>query len=213
MRSLNLASTRAQAVCSHHSYSSLALQTRLRPAALVLQLPSRRSGTRTRMSSSSSTSLAKPADTLKGAKILGREELKDPKWVHLEGIRWKTPDGREVSRRGRNSPEFRRVLGRRSLNDPTRPAAVSPHRRNVRRAAIRVHIYPKSQKRLLTSLPPLDGYHQVWECASRKTRGKAGVDAVAMLALISHPSSASQQINALQKWSANCPGTDRLTSA
>lgn len=77
------------------------------------------------MSSSRPTSLARPADTLKNAKVLGREELKEPKWVQLEGIKWVTPKGQE----------------------------------------------------------------KLWEVASRKTRGKAGVDAVAVLALISHPSS------------------------
>jgi len=40
--------------------------------------------------------LAKPADSLKSAKILGKEELKDAKWIHLEGIKWQKPDGTEV---------------------------------------------------------------------------------------------------------------------
>ena len=38
----------------------------------------------------------------------------------------------------------------------------------------------------------------VWECATRKTRGSAGVDAVAMLALISHPSSKSSSKHAMR---------------
>ena len=39
---------------------------------------------------------AKPADSLKAAKIHSREELKDPKWVHLEAIKWETPNGTQV---------------------------------------------------------------------------------------------------------------------
>jgi len=86
------------------------------------------------MSSSKSTSLARPADSLKEAKVLGREELKEPKWVQLEGIKWVTPKGQE----------------------------------------------------------------KLWEVASRKTRGKAGVDAVAILALISHPSKPLSTVIVLQ---------------
>jgi len=40
---------------------------------------------------------AKPADSLKNAKILGKEELTEPKWIHLEGIKWQKPDGTEVT--------------------------------------------------------------------------------------------------------------------
>ncbi|CAD6587637.1 MAG: hypothetical protein CYPHOPRED_003981 [Cyphobasidiales sp. Tagirdzhanova-0007] len=91
---------------------------------------------------------AKPADSLKGARILGKEELKDPKWVHLEGIKWETPNGTQVW------------------------VAVC-----------------KGEMAVLTDSST------VWECATRKTRGSAGVDAVAMLALISHPSSKSKPLS------------------
>jgi len=78
--------------------------------------------------------LAKPADSLKSAKIISRDEIKEPKWVQLEGIKWKTPDGKE----------------------------------------------------------------KIWECASRKTRGKSGVDAVSVLALISHPKKPLSTVLVLQ---------------
>lgn len=48
------------------------------------------------MSSSKATSLAKPADTLKDSKVLSKEELKEPKWVSLEGIKWRNAGGQEV---------------------------------------------------------------------------------------------------------------------
>jgi len=48
----------------------------------------------------------------------------------------------------------------------------------------------------------------VWECATRKTRGSAGVDAVAMLALISHPSS---PFNTLDPASTHTDASRRTT--
>ena len=36
-------------------------------------------------SSASIMTLAKPADSLKSAKIISRDEIKEPKWVQLEG--------------------------------------------------------------------------------------------------------------------------------
>ena len=45
----------------------------------------------------SSTSLAKPADSLTSAKVISKSQLDDPKWVHLEAIKWRNPGGQEVS--------------------------------------------------------------------------------------------------------------------
>merc|ERR1712225_148119 len=104
------------------------------PRLRQLQSLLRPTSTTRAMSSSKSTSLARPADSLKEAKVLGREGLKEPKWVQLEGIKWVTPKGQE----------------------------------------------------------------KLWEVASRKTRGKAGVDAVAILALISHPSKPLSTVIVLQ---------------
>lgn len=48
------------------------------------------------MSSKSYDTSVRPADSLKEAKILSRDVANDTKWVHLEAIKWKAPNGQEV---------------------------------------------------------------------------------------------------------------------
>ena len=44
---------------------------------------------------SSAMTFAKPADSLKEAKVISRDPLPEPKWVQIEGLKWQTPDGKE----------------------------------------------------------------------------------------------------------------------
>jgi hypothetical protein len=38
---------------------------------------------------------AKPADSLKDAKVTSKDALKEGKWVQVEALKWVTPDGKE----------------------------------------------------------------------------------------------------------------------
>ena len=142
--------------------------------------------------SSRRMTLAKPADSLKEAKVLSRGENKEPKWVQLEGMHARQPAER------RCFGKLRRLClvchlrshqvadaGRQGEGLVRDPPICTAHSRVHSRAAWSDY-HPSAA--LLNR-----------ESASRKTRGKSGVDAVSVLALISHPKSESRFVETVSE--------------